>query len=517
MMQYNNPLQLKRMSILLFLAACVAIALSYAVIGYLAYRKQQDMLHPLPALFLMAFTLGPLLVGIGVAYMYGRYQTALATLSELDYSLEIVRSQTHIQGLEYLIDRWRDFKPAANESDILHSHILLLNSIIQLNYPPDSPIRIVRYFPGNKIRGGIFLLAAAANTSTVLKIDHLANIEAEIQNYRAYVKPCLNRTPGEPDLPKQRHVYIDENSWGGIRYNLLDMEDDHGSQVLSLADYCQGHSPKEIAQALAQVFESLAPWWDNRPRSKMLAQAAGQPALALSNEYNRLYRYRADIRDGIMAAAATLNITSLQAITRTQPCLQLTSELEVDNPLYWLEQSFNQSNFFSQLDQPGLRWDSIVHGDLHAHNILIGESNGRVHAWIIDFPRVHLGPTVQDLARLEASIVTGMIDEHCQELSLENWLVFITTLLPSSSATSLAQLTPRELSEQIPIRDQLEAIRQVVLVLRSEAVHFTMGNDPRPYYLALLYAALPMMKYRDLLPVQKLGLFLLAAVLCGRF
>jgi hypothetical protein len=437
----------------------------------------------------------------------------------LHYSPELLRSETRIQGLERLIDRWRDFKPAADESAILHHQILLLNSIVQLNYPPEIPVRITHHFPGNKIKGGVFLFISGDNSPAVIKIDRVSNIEAETKNYRLYVKPCLNRTPGEPYIPKQRHVYIDENAWGGIMYNLLDAEHEAGKQVLALADYCHDHSADAIGQALTQVFKALEPWWNNRPHSRSLAQAAGQPPLALAHEYNRLFRYRPEIQDGIAATGTALGIASLQSINWTQPCLQLAGQLEISNPLYWIDQTFLHKDLLKQLDQPNLRCDSLIHGDLHAHNILIGDVAGKARAWIIDFPRVHLGPTVQDLASLEATMVAEMINDSFSELTLEDWLVFVTALLPPSSPlrSSLTQLTPTELPELLPIRPQLEAIRQVVLRLRREVIRFPMGGDPRPYYLALAHATLPMMKYRDLKPIQKLAVFLIAAVLCDRF
>jgi hypothetical protein len=92
---------------------------------------------------------------------------------------------------------------------------------------------------------------------------------------------------------------------------------------------------------------------------------------------------------------------------------------------------------------------------------------------------------------------------------------FEKSLLPESDqlALPLAMLTP----DQHEMTDkQLHKVWRVVCLLRNEARSYLIGDDARPYLLALLHATLPVLYYRDRTQRQKLYAFVSAALLCQR-
>jgi hypothetical protein len=223
------------------------------------------------------------------------------------------------------------------------------------------------------------------------------------------------------------------------------------------------------------------------------------------------------VENGIRQAGQTLQIEALQTIDADQEYVNLDHDLRLRNPLNWVRDIFEKNQLGAWTTQDILRRDSIVHGDLHAGNILISQDpGGTPRVWVIDFPHTHVGPTVQDVARLEADIKFGWLpDDSLGHLSRGDMWRFEASLLPQSDRfpPPMEALTPGPIE---PADQQLHKAYHSVCLLRNEARKYMSGDDARPYYLALLHATLPVLYYRDRTPQQKLYAFLSGGLLCER-
>ncbi len=425
-------------------------------------------------------------------------------------------SSPSIQGLELLVERWQGFEPTQNDSLILNEQFSIIQSIAKLKYSQAKEIRIIKYFHGFKKSSGAFLVHPGNDTPLVLKFDSMVNINQEMIRYPHCVKNRLSMTPGEPSIPPQVEGKISGEPWGAITYNLLDANQADRNRLQTFADYyLTTETPQQIIDGLGVVFEALRPWWKNSTGPGACEQWYKR---TLYSEYDRLTDKQRRMQKGITDACEALAIRDLQQVTFDQEYVNLEDGLRLRNPLNWVEAVFAEKRVPNWITQANLRRDSIVHGDLHAGNILIStDDQGQLRAWAIDFPHTHVGPTIQDLARLEADLkFSTLTDDMLQGLTPAGIYDFENILLPEFSRPEpiLVDLTPTQLPKNLQQQLQLEKIWQTVHCLREEASNYMMGNDARPYYLALLHATLPTLYYGNRSSWQKLYTFISAARLC---
>ncbi len=497
------------------------------VIGaVILWRREISYAHPGPTIAIALLAVVVLVIGLVINTLQA--QEAHETPSR----------GPRLTGLELLIERWKNFGPEQHHSEILHQQFSIALSLTQLAYREYDEIRFVKYFSGFKIRGGAFLFQPGQDIARVLKFDSLANIETEVDRYEHCVKDHLGFTPGEPSVPEQRYGTIDGQEWGVIIYKLIGTDQVETGRLQTFAEYYQTHdASQQITEALDKIFVALRPWWMNPVGSDDGTQGRQD---TLYDEYNRLTRKHYHIVKEISEAGKEIQISTLQNINASSRTIDLGSDLELRNPLNWIKDVFGDWEVSDWINHVGLRRDSIVHGDLHAGNILIsediqeqtGEDNQnqpsedrqvKLRAWVIDFPHVHVGPTVQDIARLEADLKFGLlahdtfgplsVDEMIDEMNqLESSLL----PEPGKLEPSLADLTPAPLLPHQRANTQLQKAWTAVCQMREEASKYMIGNDARPYYLALLHATLPALYYRNRSPWQKLHTFISAALLCER-
>jgi hypothetical protein len=486
-------------------------------------------IHPIKAITLILFglfSIGAVILGVNrLSFLYPGPAIAVGGLALIVLMVGWVLGDlwgarfvplVRVLGLEFLSNRWQSFQPKGRDSAILDTHIRIVLSIAELAFPGLDELRFIKAFPGNKIRGGAFLLRSGEARPLVLKLDSAANIQEEKGRYARCVAHRLGQTPGEPWVPPQRYGQIEGQDWGAIAYNLIGADEDDLERLQSFGEYYVTHnSSQQIEDALRYVFDALAPWWTTSMAGNELC--AQWRRATLYGEYDRLKRNRPQMETGLRQVGQVLQFETLQTTSADQKYVDLEDDTRLRNPLNWVKDVFEAEQLGEWATQGIFRRDSIVHGDMHSGNILISQDRaGQIRAWVIDFPHIHVGPTVQDMARLEADIKFGLLaDDTLRGLSLGDLRRFESILLPASDqpAPSLADLMPR--SNEQPDA-QLAKARQAVCLLRKEACTYMAGNDARPYYLALLHSTLPVLYYRDRTPRQKLYAFLSAALLCER-
>ncbi|MCB9078513.1 MAG: phosphotransferase [Anaerolineaceae bacterium] len=411
-----------------------------------------------------------------------------------------------VVGLARLVDRWQMFNPSEEDRQILDEQIQIVLSTAQRHYNTYDEIRLLEYFRGAKLKGGAFLLTISPNiTPLVWKFDSLTNINREIRNYRHCVREFLGNTPGEAWEPRQRYGTMGTEDWGLIAYNFVGRGTDPAAlkQLQTFGDYYLSHVESQNAGIIRQIFKALEPWWLMRRGWPEDCRRGG--LRSLYDEYNRLSRYRAIMRQELQSVGRQQQIAVLENLDFSTTYLDLGVGEQLRNPFNWLAHVFETKKLDVWSVQH--RQDSIVHGDFHSGNILI-EDGDPPKIRLIDFPHVHVGPTVQDIARLEADLKFSLLaDESLQRLGLRGLWERETALLPIK-----------------PVESDLPAILTAaperktwctVQLLRSEAQRYNIiGSDARPYYLALLHATLPILYYGDRSPWQKLYAFVAASLLC---
>lgn len=489
-----NPIMLGTV-ILFVLLACSAGLLWWGEISYI---------HPGPAFAAVGSAVVILVVGL--------------VINNLQAQRNVIRPGRlpRIIGLEVLVERWKRFEREERDRAILYEQFWIALSMAQLAYGHLQEIRLIKYFSGFKIKGGAFLLQPGQDSPQVLKFDSLANIEEEKDRYEHCVAPCLGQVPGQPRVPSQWNGNIEGKKWGAIIYNLIGANQADVGRLGTLSEYYLARDdPEQITNALNKMFEALRPWWASPTWPPDCEQWRRN---TLYDEYDRLTRKQRQMEQGIAQVGQALQIGPLQNITASCEYIQLDDNMNLRNPLNWVRDVFERRQLAGWISQDELRRDSIVHGDFHPGNILISQDeHNQLRAWVIDFPHTHVGPTIQDIARLEADLKFGLLtDDTLQELGFSGLFSFEECLLPTprQSGACFADLMPGELPTNQQASPQLQKAWKAVCVLREEALGYMIGNDARPYYLALLHATMPILHYGDRRPWQKLYAFVSAALLC---
>jgi hypothetical protein len=424
-----------------------------------------------------------------------------------------------ISGLELLVERWNTFRPRVRDSAILHAQFSILFSITELEYHGNPEIRLTRYFSGCKIKGGAFLFhVGEKGAPLVLKFDSWENIQQEEERYKHLVTGCLGLTPGEPRIPPQRRRTIEDKDWGAITYNLIGASQAEAEQLGTFAEYYLSHdNPRDISNALNTVFDAISPWWTGQHRPPEDPDQWRNNTLY--GEYDRLTRNQTQMRHGIAEVGCKMQIEKLEKVTATQEYIALDQDglPQLRNPLNWISEVFETKGLSGWMGEERNRLDSIVHGDFHTGNILISENrHAELRAWLIDFPHTHIGPTIQDIARLEADVKFRLLtDDTLCRLGLGGLHDFEACLLPTPHGLpSWGHLAPAGLSASLRRCAQLKKAEEAVCLLRQKAREFAIGDDARHYYLALVHATMPVLYFGDRTAWQKLYAFISAAMLC---
>lgn len=493
----------------------LALSLILMAVAAWFWRDRVSYMHPGPALTLGALAVAVGLVGWALSSLQTEHAELTARLAQVGTQRSALAEQLAaaeantlrniptVVGFELLVQRWLEHTHTLSPNDrvMLFEQMRMIMMVAQFDANDAGELTILKIFPGTKIERSVLLIQSGKNAPLVLKIDRAENIRIEARQYHEYAEQRLGTTPGTPKVCRAEGR-IDSVAWGAITYNLAGYNpstDDPLGQIQTLGEFIGTHNNHQIIHdVLNHVFWAINPWWGQRTRSNTTLSAA----------YKRLKEKRSDLEDAICKVGQVLQIAALEQITSNEAYLTLGEGLKLRNPFQWLKTVFEASNQLGEwASDPNQRYDSIIHGDFHLGNILISaNSHGAIQAWLIDFPHTHVGPTFQDLARLEADIKFGLFPiagADCAALyALEMKLLPAFTLpQPQPGAAGPASA--------------LELVGPAVAAVRTEARRYLVGLDVRPYYLALLHATLPMLAYRDRSPQQKLYAFISCALLCA--
>ncbi len=310
---------------------------------------------------------------------------------------------------------------------------------------------------------------------TVLKLGGAALINRELQAYRQHVQPfILNNATSVIG-----HATHDDQA--GLRYNLLGIGG-HDTKLSWLADHYLNRPAAQVVPLFDRIVTSiLKPWY-------------GQPCLDIVRpwrEHDPTQRF-----PNILEAAE--QELGLGADAPVFDCPELGRPLR--NPFHVL------AHEFPKRAHETMHWyTSVVHGDLNMQNVLLDE---RENIYIIDFSETRRGNAVGDFARLEPILLVEHArlnsDADCDTLALfmETW--YATPTLAAVPPFGYAGSDAR-----------ISKAYQILRRLRSYAGTVTLfETDIRPYLLAVLQWALPVVCFRDYEPRRKRMGAIMAGILC---
>ena len=299
--------------------------------------------------------------------------------------------------------------------------------------------------------------------------------------------------------------YAEWDSFAGIAYEFVGVEAKHDIQ--SFYQFYNGRAPIEVCELVEEVYTHLAQAW---------YQNGQQDKANLYDEYHLLYKKREAIigHIGELVAAGDpyrANFTAIEE--RLQPNLRPAFAPSTNIP--WHDPvAFLRTWPRHTLNLPVYR--SIVHGDLHAQNVLIEIGrNDHKRPWFIDFSHsgnglsaartreairegVPIDPdrghTLRDFARLEADVkcILTML-ENADDLRRS--VDFELALL--NGGMSLHELPAKSSASEVLTEERFQKAWLAIREIRRQAARqLANPDDIRPYALSLLSATLPIVYYR---------------------
>lgn len=364
-----------------------------------------------------------------------------------------------------------------------------------------------------------------ADAYTIVKVGERESIQREFQNYEAFVK---DRLP--PVTARIQHAPVVARGAGtgeraALQYTFIGAP---GTSPLSLRQALLGQPDPAL---LHRLFETFGPnWWMQRrpytfragieydtvlPTHYVIEPAGGRgfpldgrtPPGALALNVGDLVSLRGFARQEPRADGRSLSL--LGAAQPGQPPLRVRW-LSLDQPnhavgrvvstRHTLLEGFTHGMALHDLPDPLLRlpgWlgeslsatQSTIHGDLNLENVLVGPGG---FVWLIDFAMTREGHTLFDFAHLGAELVAHLAAPQMARPA--DYLAFLQALFAGEMHAS-------------PLLPLFRALLQV-----AGSCLFN-PSQPREYHLALAFACLGALKFRNLDAHQKHLLYLTAAYL----
>ena len=156
--------------------------------------------------------------------------------------------------------------------------------------------------------------------------------------------------------------------------------------------------------------------------------------------------------------------------------LETWSKISAKDPLRWLieDVASNRRKDASWVKETKV---AITHGDLHADNLLIDDSD---NAWVVDFERSGEGHALQDFVELESDIVNRMA------CGRDDFPSFYFLCLAVSGMKEIGDNSLFE-GQHFTWDDDTEKLLKTVAVIRKLARQSTGIVDAREYLISLLF------------------------------
>lgn len=323
----------------------------------------------------------------------------------------------------------------------------------------------------------------------VAKIGEYDLIEQEINNHRAYIRGRSQRCPATID-PGHRTRHL-----GAIVYTFVGLDD----KIIDFADFFNRvDDPAQLEQVVSNLFLDT------------LKIQHGRSRVHIQQSADMLYLYKTILR----LQEAELREKEADLIRSKGGAYRLSSR----STFYLFNQQFVAPVEYALT--AGLTTDyleTIIHGDLHAHNVLLDHHD---ETWLIDFANTCRGPLLQDYVTFEAAIVVELVD--CDDTAL---LLRWAQALYNGSSLSLPVL-----DEQLEQHAGIQKATMVIRVLRKLAFRdrgqsqikplgfekLPPETNERTYLIGVLFTLLRLMTVRFLPETRRAHALLAAALVAKR-
>jgi hypothetical protein len=361
--------------------------------------------------------------------------------------------------------------------------------------------------------------------SFVIKLGDGREMADEHEKFRHYVADDLPRAAGF-----LRYAVWDDVA--GIAYEFVGLNPEH--EIQSLHQFYQGYATVEVVELIGKTYLHLGRAW-YRKRQLERVNLFGEYYL-LNEKQREIIGHIGEIVDQDDPYRTNFTVVERGLQPNLKPSFCPGVDLPWSDPVAFLRAWPRRA-----LDVSIYR--SVVHGDLHARNVLVEiERDGSKQVWFIDFSHsgnglsgartrealrgnlpIHpeCGHTLRDFCRLEAD-VKFILTRLGGDADLRLGVAFEQMLLeggldlsePPATAPAAAVLRDER------FRKAWQVVREI---RRQAAAYLVHPDDPRPYYLSLLHATLPMVYYHpaqfadeESERQQKRYALLSAGILCSR-
>lgn len=338
---------------------------------------------------------------------------------------------------------------------------------------PGAEHLFVRSLPAGQSGAGVLEVeptyADGVGAACIVKFGKKDKIQQESRNVSAYVENFAGaQSSTQISAVCQRII-------AAIRYQLV------GTSIERVVDFDSYYPKHTVGEITEGVLNSLLRvtcrlWYDNRSPHRRKVDLIRLYSEALSIEWDQ-------VENGVNS------VSSAYRKEGTIAFLGIAGRY-VD-PLAWREHT-PQYHVNA--------WQSITHGDLNQHNILIGEDG---QCWLIDFYRTGQGHILRDIVELEAVIKISLTDLGDLEAHSRLEKILLGTLDIDKEALP-------------PESDPLYKPLAVIAHLRRHATGLTSTDqDMREYNAALLMQLYKMLSLDFLSPEEHEKILLSAAMLCS--
>jgi aminoglycoside phosphotransferase (APT) family kinase protein len=181
-------------------------------------------------------------------------------------------------------------------------------------------------------------------------------------------------------------------------------------------------------------------------------------------------------------------------------------EIPTLNPLEWLKTIAENEGGDKDPSMFASTQMAVTHGDLHADNLLIDDSQ---HGWVIDFERTGEGHALQDFVELESDIVTRFA---CTGEAFSSFYYFCLVIASGNTIDEIpfhhAALTHAE----------TQKLLATIASIRTLAVRCTHITDMRQYLLGLYFNTIfrATINSSEQHQQSEMRAWMLASILCYR-
>lgn len=314
----------------------------------------------------------------------------------------------------------------------------------------------------------------------IAKLGDHKLIEQEVTRYRQLIEGRVsnNRTP-VAIRPAHR-----TRTMGGIVYTFIGL----GGRVYDFADfYQQVDNDKQIDKVITNLFSDT---------------------LALQHGSTGAIRTRHDMRDYYVKK---LRLDQAELAEKLDELLKLANARykSVEDTKFWLADGTRMVNpltYARSNDFTANYFETIIHGDLHAHNVLIDR---HLDTWLIDFADADRGPRLQDYVSFETSLAVENVG--CDDPALlHEWarVLYMARFIQMP-----------ELSDKLMRHSGMKKAHRAIVTLRRLGLNRptdTLEEAEKTYLHGLFFTMLRLMTVKFLPPTRRLLALFAASYIAQR-